>query len=43
VPDKSKVFHVVACFHGAGSVSDGKLSGRRTVLYDVSVKKSDIY
>jgi hypothetical protein len=39
VPDKSKVFHVVACFRGTGGVSDGKLSAHRPVLHYVSVGK----
>jgi hypothetical protein len=39
VPNKSTVFRVVTRFRGTGSVGDGKLSGRPTVLNDVSVDK----
>jgi len=40
VTNKSRVFRVVTRFRGTGSVGDRKLSGRPTVLNDVSGEKN---
>ena len=37
VPDKSAVFHLVACFYERASMSDQKLFCHPTMLNDVSV------
>ena len=37
VPDKSTVFHLVACFCERGNMSDQECSCHPTVLNDVSV------
>jgi hypothetical protein len=43
IPDKTRVFRLVAVFTETGSVSGLKRSGRPTVLSDVSVGKNPTF